>query len=192
MDQKAVYPYTYDYVKHVGKVEFEGYQSSLKENIACKKVIEQTIAANFDGMRLKPESAKAVIVEFGYDRVNWVLDPTMLKDTHKTRDEQLFYCTGGFGCSLDASGRKVFGEPFVDGEETHHYREDFIGEVRTDLLPKWAVDKMKEKNVEYMQHFPDTPKREKSSIHQQIAKAKQKIDSASKEQAEVKKDKEVR
>lgn len=71
-----------------------------------------------------------------------VIDPTMLKEAHKTPNEQLFYATGGFGCAPNSRGRKVFGQFLTDGEDTHFYREDFIGELKAEHLPEWAAEKV--------------------------------------------------
>lgn len=71
-----------------------------------------------------------------------VLKPEILKDTFKTPEDQLFLAKSGFGCSPDSSGRKVFGQFLNDGEETHFYREDFIGVIKDEYLPEWAKAKL--------------------------------------------------
>ncbi len=71
-----------------------------------------------------------------------VLHPSVLKDSMKKPENQLFLATSGFGCSPTASGRKVFGRFLVDDEETHFYRGDFIGVVKNEHLPQWAWDKV--------------------------------------------------
>lgn len=230
MDVQGVYPYSHEYAKDSGDLEL--CKASQKQNIACKKAIESTIRGNFDGYHLNADAAKAVISEYGFDRVNFVLantvqqkdydgrfsdenkawakelfilpdklgtnvdrrqdfvveshpavldgfinqarkaykelnlwdsshcndkthmdlvgkvmvlDPTTLKDSYKSGDNQLFYATGGFGCSSTASGRKVYGEFLVDGEETQYQRSDFIGELKLEHLPEWAKQKLAEK-----------------------------------------------
>lgn len=74
-----VYPYTNSYAKGVSKNELELYENSYQLNVDCKNAIENAIADNFDGMRLKTDTAKKVIAEFGYDRVNYVLANTVQK-----------------------------------------------------------------------------------------------------------------
>ena len=71
-----------------------------------------------------------------------VLSPSILKDSMKAPENQLFLATSGFGCSPTASGRKVFGRFLVDDEETYFYRSDFIGAIKNDHLPQWAWDKV--------------------------------------------------
>lgn len=66
-----VYPYTNSYAKGIGENELELYENSHKLNVDCKNAIENAIADNFDGMKLKADTAKKVIAEFGYDRVNF-------------------------------------------------------------------------------------------------------------------------
>ena len=67
-----------------------------------------------------------------------VLKPENLNMEHKKPDFQLVYCTGGFGCSHNARGRKVFGEFLKDGEECQFERMDFIGELCEKHMPEWA------------------------------------------------------
>lgn len=73
-----------------------------------------------------------------------VLKPTCLKDDYKTPHDQLILCEGGFGCSPTASGRKVFGRFLSDGEKCQYDRSDFIGELKAELLPDWAREKVQE------------------------------------------------
>lgn len=76
-----------------------------------------------------------------------VLNPNMLKDEYKTPDDQLFWAKGGFGCSPNSRGRKVFGEFLKDGADTHFYREDIIGVLKDEHLPEWAKEKLSESAV---------------------------------------------
>lgn len=71
-----------------------------------------------------------------------VLDPTILTEMHKNADEQLFLCSGGFGCNPQGSGGKVYGQFLVDSERAQYYRNEFIGELKAEFLPDWAVEKL--------------------------------------------------
>lgn len=73
-----------------------------------------------------------------------VLRATNLKDEYKNPRDQLVLCESGFGCSPTASGRKVFGRFLSDGERYQYERSDFIGELKAEYLPDWAVEKRKE------------------------------------------------
>ena len=77
-----------------------------------------------------------------------VLEPTMLKDDYKTREHQLFFCSGSSGCNPKARGRQVTGEFLKDGEKARYYREDFVGEAKIELLPQWAKEKLAEKSAD--------------------------------------------
>lgn len=77
-----------------------------------------------------------------------IVDPSVLKDEYKTPDDQLFLATGGFGCRPNSRGRKVFGRFLKDGEETHFYREDFIGVIDEKHLPQWAKEKLQTQNTD--------------------------------------------
>ncbi|MBE6034077.1 MAG: DUF3849 domain-containing protein [Clostridiales bacterium] len=76
-----------------------------------------------------------------------VLRPTNLKDEYKNPRDQLVLCEGGFGCSPTASGRKVFGRFLSDSEKCQYDRSDFIGELKTEHLPDWALEKLNEIGV---------------------------------------------
>jgi len=76
-----------------------------------------------------------------------VLRATNLKDEYKNPRDQLVLCESGFGCSSTVSGRKVFGRFLSDGERCQYERSDFIGELKAEYLPDWAVEKRKEMGV---------------------------------------------
>lgn len=73
-----------------------------------------------------------------------ILKPSVLKDEFKTPDYQLFYAESGFGCSLTAFGRKVFGKFLKDGENTNFNRSDFLGVIKDACIPEWAAEKLAE------------------------------------------------
>lgn len=84
--------------------------------------------------------------EDGLDYTNQVvvLRPFSLKDQYKTPEDQLFFATGGFGCSPTATGRKVYGFFLKDGENARFNRSDFIGVIKEGYLPEWAAQKRQE------------------------------------------------
>lgn len=57
--------------------ELDRWRESHKENIACKKAIEEAIRQGFDGMYLNHDCAKSVIETYGFKRVGWVLSSTI-------------------------------------------------------------------------------------------------------------------
>lgn len=66
-----------------------------------------------------------------------------LKEEFRTPENQLFLASGGFGCDPNASGRKVFG-CFLDSEETHFQRSDFVGIIADEHIPQWAKEKLEQ------------------------------------------------
>ena len=82
--------------------------------------------------------------ELDYTNQVVVLSPFSLKDDYKIPDYQLFLATGGFGCSPTARGRKVFGSFLKDGETAQFQRSDFIGVIKEEYLPEWAMEKLQE------------------------------------------------
>lgn len=57
--------------------ELELFRSSHMENINCKKAIEDAIARNFDGIRLRKQAVTEVLDQYGADRVALVLAATV-------------------------------------------------------------------------------------------------------------------
>lgn len=75
MEKVPVYPHTGAYAKEHG--ELDAYRSSHMEDMACKKMIEDVIRSNFDGMHLSKSAAKLVLDEFGSERIIRVLANTV-------------------------------------------------------------------------------------------------------------------
>lgn len=70
-----IYPYSLEYaIKHN---ERDLWRESYQANCDCARAIENAIAENYDGSRLADGSEKAVLGEYGLDRVNWVLANTI-------------------------------------------------------------------------------------------------------------------
>ena len=72
------------------------------------------------------------------------LSPATLKESYWQPENQLWYAHGGFGCSPTASGRKVLCTCLGDGEPVSWDRQDFLGVVKEECLPEWAVEKRQE------------------------------------------------
>lgn len=75
MKDTPFYPHSFAEAKR--NDEQERYVLSHQANIECKKAIENIIKDNYDGYRLGKDLAKAVIDEFGFDRVKYVLANTV-------------------------------------------------------------------------------------------------------------------
>lgn len=70
------------------------------------------------------------------------LSPMALKESYWSQENQLWYATGGFGCSPTAAGRAVYATCLGDGEITRWDRSDFIGPVKDEHLPDWAREQV--------------------------------------------------
>ncbi|MCM1277247.1 MAG: DUF3849 domain-containing protein [Lachnospiraceae bacterium] len=86
-----------------------------------------------------------------------IIRADVLKEEVRTPENQLFFAVGGFGCSPEKSGRKVFGEFLSDGEKTHFYRQDFVGVIADEHIPDWAREKLEQINAEREQTQNDSP-----------------------------------
>ena len=75
MEKVPIYPHTAAYAKEHG--ELDAYRASHQEDMACKKMIEDVIRSNFDGMHLNKSAAKLVLDEFGAERTIRVLANTV-------------------------------------------------------------------------------------------------------------------
>ena len=76
-----------------------------------------------------------------------VLKIDSLKEYYHHSRFQLFLCQSGFGCSPTKTGRKVFGKFLIDDESCCFDRGDFLGELKTEYIPKWALDKMNKSDI---------------------------------------------
>ena len=75
MEKIPIYPHTGAYAKEHG--ELDAYRASHQEDMACKRMIEDVIRSNFDGMHLSKSAAKLVLDEFGAERTIRVLANTV-------------------------------------------------------------------------------------------------------------------
>lgn len=118
--------------------EFALRSHSCKVDILADQVRKMYGALNFFGNEHieKPEEPQ------DYKEKLLVIRAEVLKEEYRTPENQLFFASGGFGCSPTASGRKVYGEFLSDGEKTHFYREDFVGVLANEHTPDWAKEKI--------------------------------------------------
>lgn len=91
----------------------------------------------FDRTQCEPDDDK-----LDYEGKVLVLSPDVLKEGCWRPEAQLWLATGGFGCHPNVSGRAVFATCLGDGEETRWNRSDFIGVLKSEHLPDWAVKKL--------------------------------------------------
>lgn len=73
-----------------------------------------------------------------------VLSPETLRESCWDQKNQLWLALDGFGCSPDAIGRSVRCVCLRDGEKTRWNRSDFVGVLKEEHLPDWAMDKLEQ------------------------------------------------
>jgi hypothetical protein len=71
----AVYLHNADYAREYGELPF--YRQSIRLNKECAQAIDAAITANWDGSKLNPEGARAVLKQYGKQRVVMVLANTL-------------------------------------------------------------------------------------------------------------------
>lgn len=70
-----IYPYSLEYAIQYNERDL--WRESYQANCDCARAIESAINENYDGSRLADDCEKAVLGEYGFDRVNWVLANTI-------------------------------------------------------------------------------------------------------------------
>ena len=60
-------------------------------------------------------------------------DDIMYYPVSADNPSQLWFATGGFGCSPTARGRRVFATSLYDGEQSSFYRQDFAGIIKPEV-----------------------------------------------------------
>ncbi len=74
-EQTPIYHHSGSHAYEHGEVK--QYRASYQENVACKEMIEQAIAAHYHDNRLNPACVNSVLERFGYERVFYVLANTV-------------------------------------------------------------------------------------------------------------------
>lgn len=67
-----------------------------------------------------------------------VIDSNVFSPEYQLATHQLMLCTGGFGSYPNARGRTCFCTSLYDGHKANFYRQDVLGVIDADSLPKWA------------------------------------------------------
>ena len=78
-----VYRHTASYARSVE--ELETWRMSHRENVACRKAIDDTIREHFDGYHLDEKAVSSVMERFGSERVSFVLANTIMMKEHDGR-----------------------------------------------------------------------------------------------------------
>lgn len=78
-----LYAHSYDYALKICEAPLS--RQSHAENLRCVDAIEDAISKDFNANHLDSECAKKVIDEFGYDRVNFILQCSLKQSKKDTR-----------------------------------------------------------------------------------------------------------
>ncbi|MCD8361993.1 MAG: DUF3849 domain-containing protein [Lachnospiraceae bacterium] len=151
-EKVPVYMHSAAYAREHG--ELEQYRSSRRVNIACKNAIEEAVRDNFDGMHLKEDAAKAVVQEYGAERVAYILADTV---RYKDWDRRFSSDTKSWAESIpivsdpDSTGTDRSGRYVVESHPA--ILNGFIGLARKEFARA-----KEEKNQEILKAFLESEK----------------------------------
>jgi hypothetical protein len=77
-----------------------------------------------------------------------VIRAERLRPEYRTADKQLVLATGGFGVAANSRGRAVYTTNLYSGKEARWNREDILGALKTEHMPDWAKERLKEIQAE--------------------------------------------
>ncbi|HML36187.1 MAG TPA: DUF3849 domain-containing protein [Bacillota bacterium] len=117
-----LYPYSRNESKRLNQLNL--WRDSHKENIRCKKSIEDAIRRDFDGTHLKDGCAESVIMAYGYKRVSWVLANTV-KQQDWNKD---------FSEDNKEWAKHTYIPPDKDGVYNQNYNLDFVVDSQPAVL----------------------------------------------------------
>lgn len=73
-----------------------------------------------------------------------VIRTERLRPEYRTADNQLMLAVGGFGTYANARGRAVYTVNLYSGKESRWNREDILGVLKTEYMPDWAKEQLKQ------------------------------------------------
>ncbi|MCG9968403.1 hypothetical protein L9W92_10095 [Pelotomaculum terephthalicicum JT] len=73
-----------------------------------------------------------------------VIRAERLRPEYRTADKQLVLAVGGFGAYANARGRAVYTVNLYSGKEYRWNREDILGVLKTEYMPDWAKEQLKQ------------------------------------------------
>ena len=97
--------------------------------------------AKIQGIDITPIKSEACTVIDYEDDLNdkvIVIKPEVLRREYRRATCQLKLCTGGFGASPNSRGSAVFCTDLYTGRESRFERQDVLGILEPEQLPKWA------------------------------------------------------
>ena len=73
-----------------------------------------------------------------------VIRTERLRPEYRTADNQLVLAVSGFGTYANARGRAVYTVNLYSGKESRWNREDILGVLKTEYMPDWAKEQLKQ------------------------------------------------
>ena len=107
----------------------------------AEKTRQELNAAKIQGIDLKPFSAADCTVitdEMDSDNQVIVIKTGVLRPEYRKSICQLKLCTGGFGAYANSRGSAVYCIDLYTGRKSRYERQDVLGVVEPEQLPKWA------------------------------------------------------
>ena len=105
----------------------------------AKKVQQELFKPNFQGIDNSPitQCNRITYKDDLHNRVV-VIKPDVLRREYQHATHQLVLVTGGFGASPNSRGSACFCVNLYNGTSGRFEREDILGTLNDDQLPKWA------------------------------------------------------
>lgn len=107
----------------------------------AKKVQQELFQPSFQGIDPAPITRNDCTPINRSDDLNGkvvVIRPDVLRREYQTATRQLKLCTGGFGASPNSRGSACFCTDLYSGKKDRFERQDILGGMNEDQLPKWA------------------------------------------------------
>ena len=105
----------------------------------ARKVQQELFKPSFQGINNEPitECNRITYKDDLHNRVV-VIKPDVLRREYQHATHQLVLVTGGFGASPNSRGSACFCVNLYTGESGRFERQDILGTLSEDQLPKWA------------------------------------------------------
>lgn len=105
----------------------------------AKKVQQELFKPSFQGIDNEPitECNRITYMDDLNDRIA-VIKPEVLRREYRHATHQLVLVTGGFGASPNSRGSACFCVTLYTGKSGRFERQDILGTLNEDQLPKWA------------------------------------------------------
>ena len=80
-----------------------------------------------------------------------VIKPEVLRNEYRMATHQIKLCTGGFGAHPHSRGSACYCVDLYSGEQARYERQDILGTLSPELLPKWAAQGLEQYRQEKRQ-----------------------------------------